>query len=315
MAWDADGFARWDAAQTLMQRILLGLVADPAAPVSAAFLAACRRCLLDQAGAPALRAEVLTLPAESYLADQMTVVDVDGIHRARESLRRQIGAALSADLLVIYRSLGETGPYAFTPDGIGRRALKNLSLGLLMAAQVPDAGTLCSDQFAAAHNMTDVMAALRLLVDQGGPASEAALAEFYDRWSKHPLVIDKWFSLQATSIRPDALGQVERLMAHRDFSLRNPNRVRSLIGAFCAGNPVRFHAADGAGYRFLADRILELDPLNPQIASRLLKSMIRWRRFDPTRQRLMHAELERVLTTEALSKDVYEVASKALEDG
>ncbi|WP_020506181.1 aminopeptidase N [Lamprocystis purpurea] len=314
MAHDTDGFARWDAAQSLMQRILLGLVASPRKSVPTAFFAAFRDTLLDARGEPALRAEVLTLPGESYLADQMAVVDVDGIHRAGESLRRRIGEELAADLLSVYTAQAESGPYAFTPAAIGRRALKNLTLSYLMAADAPNAVTLCRDQFAAAHNMTDVMAALRLLVDHGGAAGEEALAAFYDRWSAQPLVIDKWFSIQATSSRADVLERVVGLMTHADFSMRNPNRVRSLIGAFCTANPVRFHAADGAGYRFLADRILELDPLNPQIASRLLKSMSRWRRYDPARQALMRAEIARILAVDALSKDVYEVAAKTLED-
>ena len=315
MARDTDGFARWDAAQTLMQRVLLRLVAAPEAPVPHTFFAACRHALLDTHTDPALRAEVLTLPAESYLADQMAEVDVDGIHRARETLRRRIGEALAGDLLAVHADLAEAGPYAFTPEGIGRRALKGLALGYLMAGGVQGALCLCRDQFAAAHNMTDVMVALHLLVDHDGAAGEEALAQFYARWSAEHLVIDKWFSLQATSTRADALQRVIRLMAHPDFSLRNPNRVRSLIGAFCTGNLVRFHAADGAGYRFLADRVLELDPLNPQIAARLLKPMVRWRRFDGGRQALMRAELARVSAADALSRDVFEVVSKALEAG
>ncbi len=314
MARDTDGFARWDAAQTLMQRVLLRLVAEPGSDAPSAFFGACRLALLDTDVAAALRAEVLTLPGESYLADQMRVVDVDGIHRAREFLRRRIGEELRDDLMAVYAAQAETGPYAFNPESAGRRALKGLALAYLMAGGGEEALTRCRDQFAAAHSMTDVMVALRLLVDRGGPAGEAALVEFYRRWSTEPLVIDKWFSIQATSIRADTLEQVFHLMDHPDFSLRNPNRVRSLIGAFCTGNPVRFHAADGAGYRFLADRVLELDPLNPQIASRLLKSMIRWRRFDQGRQELMRAQLARVLDAAALlSKDAYEVASKALE--
>jgi len=315
MARDTDGFARWDAAQTLMQRLLLRLVAQPEHQVPAAFFGACRLALLDSQVDPALRAEVLTLPGESYLADQLPVVDVEGIHRAREFLRRRVGEELEGDLYSVYVAQAETGRYAFTPDGTGRRSLKGLVLGYLMAGGGEGAASLCRDQFTAAHSMTDVMAALRLLVDRGGPAGAEALAEFYRRWSAEPLVIDKWFSIQATSSRADTLHQVLALMNHPDFSLRNPNRVRSLIGAFCTGNPVRFHAADGAGYRFLADRVLELDPLNPQIASRLLKSLIRWRRFDRGRQDLMRTELGRVLAAEALSKDAYEVASKALEGG
>lgn len=313
MAHDSDGFSRWDAAQTLMQRLLLGLVEDREAPISESFLEAFRRALLDDKGDAALRAEVLTLPSESYLGDQMAVVDVDGIHRARQQVRRRVGEALHPHLLEVYGASQETGPYRFTPEGIGHRSLKNLALDYLMAGPQPQAPELCQAQLDAAHNMTDVIAALRLLVDQGGSPAESALDAFYARWSGEPLVIDKWFSLQAISHRPDALERVHALLDHPDFSLRNPNRVRSLIGAFTTGNPVRFHGADGGGYRFLADRVLELDPLNPQIASRLLRGLIRWRRYDSHRQALMRSELERVLRTESLSKDSYEVASKALE--
>jgi len=314
MAHDSDGFNRWDAAQTLMQRLLLTLVRDPDHVVPDSFCDAFRSALLDSAGDQALLAEVLTLPSEGYLADQMDVVDVDGIHRAHAVLERRIGECLRADLLGVYRANTSDGsPYVFTPQAVGRRAIRNLALHYLM--QAPDAEILglCQDQFANGDNMTDVMAALRLLANHGGAEGNAALESFYRRWSKESLVIDKWFAVQASCSREDALNQVLHLMEHPDFSLRNPNRVRSLVGVFCNANQVRFHAPDGGGYRFLADRVLELDPLNPQIASRLLKSMIRWRRFDRVRQSLMCAELHRILDTEELSKDVYEVASKALE--
>ncbi|MGE5153905.1 MAG: aminopeptidase N [Bdellovibrio bacteriovorus] len=313
MAHDSDGFSRWDAAQTLMQRLLLGLVEAPAAEIPERFVDSFRRALLDGSSDTALRAEVLTLPSESYLGDQMAVVDVDGIHAARERVRRRIAESLGPDLAALYESHRETGPYRFEPEAIGRRAIKNLALDYLMAGRQPIGLELCWSQFTAAHNMTDVTAALRHLVDLGGDVGAEALAQFHARWAREPLVIDKWFSLQATSHREDALERVQSLLGHPDFSLGNPNRVRSLIGAFAIGNPVRFHRSDGAGYRFLADRVLELDPLNPQIASRLLRALIRWRRFDLGRQALMRAELERVLRSESLSRDSYEVASKALE--
>jgi aminopeptidase N len=196
---------------------------------------------------------------------------------------------------------------------MGRRALKNLVLGYLTAGR-PELGLgLCRVQLERAVSMTDAIAALRLLVDQGGDAGTRALDDFYRRWSHEPLVVDKWLSVQATSRREGTLSRVIELTRHPDFSLRNPNRVRSLIGAFSTANPVAFHAVDGSGYRFLADRITELDPLNPQIAARLLRGLIRWRRYDPVRQRLMRAELERILRLDQLSSDVYELVSKALD--
>ncbi|MBK1716877.1 aminopeptidase N [Thiocystis violacea] len=313
MAHDSDGFNRWDAAQTLMQRLLLALVADPAARIPDVFFDAFGRALLDPGGDKALLAEVLSLPSESYLGDQMEVVDVDGIHRAHRALGQAIGERLNEPLLAVYCANDDSDPYVFTPEAVGRRSLKNLALGYL--TQAGDAGgrELCRIQFAAARNMTDVMAALRLLVDLDPDQGPRALEDFRRRWSSESLVMDKWFAVQATSPREDALERVIALMGHPDFSPRNPNRVRSLIGAFCNANQVRFHAPDGAGYRFLADRVLELDPLNPQIAARLLKAMIRWRRFDPERQALMRGEIRRVLDSSELSTDVFEVASKALE--
>jgi aminopeptidase N len=160
--------------------------------------------------------------------------------------------------------------------------------------------------------MTDTMAALSVLAGLDVPERAEALADFHRRWRADPLVVDKWLSLQATSRLPGTLAEVERLLAHPAFDLRNPNRVRALIGAFAHGNPLRFHTASGAGYAFLADRVLELDPLNPQVAARMLAPMSRWRRFDPARQSLMRAQLARVLAREGLSKDVFEVASKSL---
>jgi aminopeptidase N len=165
-----------------MLRLLLGLVEDPEAPIPESFLDAFRRALMDDAGDAALRAEVLTLPSETYLADQMAVVDVDGIHRARQRLRRRIGEALHPDLLRVFDAGQETGPYAFSPQGVARRSLKNLALGYLMAGISPGALERCQGQFEAAHNMTDQTAALWLLVDRGGPEAESALEAFYGRW-------------------------------------------------------------------------------------------------------------------------------------
>jgi aminopeptidase N len=313
MRYDSDGFSRWDAAQNLMQRLLLAMAETAASEVPTPFVDAFRNALTDARTDAALLAEVLTLPSESYLGDQMAVVDVDDIHRARTALKRRIGEQLAEDLLAVYHANRCDEPYSPTPEGIGRRAIKNLALSYLAAAGDEAAMQLCLAQFADAGNMTDSLAALRLLVDHGGDEGPKALDAFYRRWSNESLVIDKWFSVQATSSREGTLDAVLGLMAHPDFSLRNPNRVRSLVGAFCTANPARFHAADGGGYRFLSERVLELDPLNPQIAARLLKALIRWRRYDSGRQALMRAEIERVLEADQLSTDTFEVASKALK--
>jgi aminopeptidase N len=312
MAHDSDGFNRWDAGQSLFQRILLRMATEPDAQVPDGFFAACRKALRGANADRALLAEILSLPSESYLGDQMETVDVDGIHRARESLRARIAAELHSDLLAIVKQSGETDVFELTPEAVGRRSLKNLCLGYLMSGEDTEVRRLCQEQFAANRNMTDVSAALRLLVDDGGTAEAEALVEFYDRWKDDQLVLDKWFAVQATCKREDTLQRVRGLMSHPDYSITNPNRVRSLVGAFCTGNQYRFHAVDGAGYTFLIDRVSELDPINPQVAARLLQAIARWRHFEGPRREMMRAALWRILEDENLSKDVYEVASKSL---
>ena len=313
MAHDSDGFNRWDAAQLLAQRVILRRVEDPAAPLPAGFIGAFRQALTDARADRALLAEVLTLPSESYLADQMAQVDVDRIHRAREAVKTELATGLRDDLLAVHAACTDAGPYDIEPASIGRRTLRNLALGYLM--QTPDAevAELCLGQYRTAHNMTDRMAALALIADSELPERAPVLADFRARWQHDPLVMDKWFTVQATARHAETLARVRALLADPAFSIRNPNKVRSLIGAFATGNPVRFHAADGSGYGFLVDRVLELDPANPQIAARLLRALSRWRRFDPARQALMRGQLERVAGTAGLSKDVYEIAARSLE--
>jgi len=238
---------------------------------------------------------------------------VDGIHRAREAVKTRLAAALRDELLGVYGAGAETGPYDLAPASIGRRSLRNRALGYLMQRPDPELAARCLAQYKAAHNMTDVMAALALIADSELPERQEVLADFRGRWQHDPLVMDKWFSVQATTRQPDTLARVEALMGDPAFSIRNPNKVRALIGAFATGNPARFHAADGSGYAFLVDRVMELDPANPQIAARLLRALARWRRYDPARQALMRAQLERVAATSGLSKDVYEIAAKSLE--
>ncbi|MGD8309687.1 MAG: aminopeptidase N [Chromatiales bacterium] len=315
-ARDSDAFNRWDASQELFQRVLLRGVAaradgrEPEFPEG--LIEAFRHGLSDRGTDPALVAEVLTLPTESYLGDQMEVVDVDGIHQVRETLKRRIAEALRTDLLAVYRRTGDSGDYDLSPESIGRRALRNLCLAYLMAPDDDEARGLCVTQLREGANMTDVIAALGLLAHSEGPERGQALETFYERWAREPLVLDKWLAVQARSRRTDTLARVRALMDHPAFALRNPNRVRSLIGAFAGGNPVRFHDPGGAGYRFLADRVLEIDRLNPQLAAGLVRVMTRWRRYDGQRQSLMKAQLERVMGAEGTSRDVYEVLAKSL---
>lgn len=313
MANDSDGFSRWDAAQTLVQRVLLRRISDSSEALPDGFVAAFRQALTDPNADKALLAEVLALPSESYLGDQMEEVDVDGIHHSREELKRLLAAELRAELLEVYHANRELGRYDIASSSIARRSLKNLCLGYLAQLQDEVALRLCVEQYHLGHNMTDVMAALSLVADSDAEERAHLLADFYQRWKNDPLVLDKWFTVQAVSKRSDTLDRVQQLTRHPDFSITNPNRVRSLVGAFCSANPVRFHQADGAGYRFLADRVLELDRLNPQVASRMLRLMTRWRRYDSSRQRLIREQLQRVLAADSVSRDVYEIGSKSLE--
>jgi aminopeptidase N len=314
MAHDSDGFNRWDAAQTLSQRILLRLVESEDYQVPNGYFDAFQQALNDAQSDQQLLAEVLTLPSESYLGDQMEQVDVEGIHRAREQLMGLLAQRLQGDFLRVYQAAEETAEYDLSPRSIGRRALRNLCLGYLMQGDAGVGIERCAGQYQQAGNMTDMIAALSLLADTDAQEASALLGDFYQRWQHDPLVLDKWFAVQATSKRADTLERVQSLMRHPAFSIKNPNKVRALIGSFCAGNPARFHAIDGAGYAFLADRVIELDGLNPQVAARMLRIMSRWQRYDPVRQALMRTQLQRILDTQGVSRDVFEIASKSLQE-
>jgi aminopeptidase N len=313
---DPDPFNRWDAGQRLAQNRLLRLVeaveAGEPLRLEEDFIAAFRQTLTHPDLDPALVAQALSLPAESYLADQCAVVNPQAIHAARQFVRRELARGLKEELLAAYHANRTEGPYVFDADSMARRSLKNLCLGYLM--ELEEAGPLehCLEQFRAGDNMTDVLAALTILADYDLPERAEALNQFHDQWQRDLLVVDKWLGIQAGSRLEDTLGQVQALMRHPAFKLTNPNKVRALIGRFCAGNPARFHAADGSGYAFLADRVLELDALNPQIAARMVASLSRWRRYESGRLQLMQAQLERIQHAPKLSRDVYEIVSKSL---
>ena len=317
LAHDRDDFNRWDAGQTLAIRALLALVEDRRQGrtwmLPESFSAAFSRALTSAAD-PALLAQVLTLPSENYLAEQMAIVDVDGIHAAHSFVRRTLAERLRDSLLATYETLHqrERDGYRIDAVAIGQRALKNICLDYLMQIDDADLRALCLRQFREAGNMTDQIGALAPLAHCAGPERVEALTEFYDRWRQEALVMDKWLSLQASSRLSGTLAVVQGLMRHEAFSLRNPNKVRALIGVFSQANPVHFHAADGSGYTFLADQILALNAFNPQIAARLMAAFTRWRKYDPDRQQRMQNQIERILTTPELSPDVYEIAAKSL---
>jgi aminopeptidase N len=317
MAHDTDPFVRWDAGQRLAATVLLRLVRDHAegrapGPLDERLVQAFGRTL-DRAGEdPAFAARLLTLPGSAYLGQQMAPIEVDGIHFAVQHARAELGQRLREGWLAAYRAHLDDGPFSIETEAMARRALKNLALAYPGHARDPEAQELVRAQHAAADNMTDSMASLRLIAETAMPDRDAALAAFYERWQGEPLVINKWFSLQATIEDEAAVERVEGLLAHPAFAWSNPNRVRAVLGAFAMMNPVGFHRRDGAGYRLLAERVIELDRRNPQVAARLLGALGRWRRYDEGRQGLMRAALERVLAAPGLSRDSFEIASKSL---
>ncbi|PPR60977.1 MAG: Aminopeptidase N [Alphaproteobacteria bacterium MarineAlpha4_Bin2] len=317
MAHDPDPFNRWEAGQQYATGYLLQAVEavqrGDAPPAAAEFIAALSVLLTDHHLNKAFVAEAIMLPSEEYLGNQMARVDVEAIHTAREALRREIATSLRSLILEIYHDNRANRPYDPDPKSAGQRKLKNGALGYLVSLPDVKMRGLAASQFETADNMTDTIAALACLKDIEGVDRNLAFTAFYERWRDDTLVLDKWFSLQAMSSLPETLDAVVGLLEHPAFSLRNPNKVRALIGAFCAGNQLRFHAPSGAGYQFLATRIMELDELNPQVAARLLAPLGQWRRFDLERQSLMCAELKRILGKAELSRDVFEVASKSLE--
>jgi len=308
-AHDDDPFARYEATQQLMLNTLINAIAGNT-PDHEAVVEAVRETLADEALDPAFVAEAVLLPSEAFLGDHMPVVDPHAIHAAREALRRRLAEALEPQWRAAYAA-NAANRFEYSPAAKGARRLRTVALNYLMAAGAPDAPALAMRQYDHADNMTDRQGALGALANSDAPERHAALAAFYERYRGDALVLDKWFTVQAVSTRDDALEQVEALAAHPDFTLANPNRMRALVGAF-ASNQRAFHDPSGRGYRFLADTILKVDSLNPQTAARLVPALGRWRRFDEARQALMRAELERIVATPGLSKDVLEQASKSL---
>ena len=313
---DSDDFNRWEAGQQLSIRVLQGMIKDiqenRQSVINEHLVQAFSRLLDQQDSDPALLAEALTLPAEAYLAEEMKVVDVDAIHTAREQLRHALADALRSQWRQVFQINQTPGEYELNPADMGKRRLRNCALDYLLALNTEQVRQIALQHYEQAGNMTDAMGALGPLAMTDCPQSEIALQDFHDRWKGDALVMDKWFSLQAMAPLPGTLRRVSGLMEHPLFSMKNPNKVRALIGAFAQGNPVCFHAPDGSGYKFLAARIIELDPLNPQVAARLCKVFSHWRRYDEKRQKLMQSELERVLSRPKLSRDVYEVVERSL---
>ena len=311
---DSDAFVRWDAAQRMAENAILAQCQRRAEgqdmQLDAALVKAFRGILSDEAADPALLAEAVTLPDEDFLADQMKVVDVDGIHAARQFIRRGLAKELEELLSLRYNEMNDGAAYQKTPAAMARRSLKNTCLSYLLGIATGE--SLAAAQLEASDNMTDTLAAIRGLIFIDSPLAARALAEFESRWSGDALVMDKWFIMQAIKPGSGTVNTVRKLMKHPEFSIRNPNKVRALIGVFSMLNPTGFHAIDGSGYEFHADRVIELDSLNPQMAARMASAFNRWKRYDEDRKALMKTELQRISSLPNLSSDVSEIVNNAL---
>ncbi len=316
MANDSDSFNRWDAGQTWLINVLLNLINDYqqqrqlALPMG--LVEQFSDVLTDEDTDPSLIAKMLTIPSENYLAAQMTIADVDAIHAARQFLKRSIATGLKQQFSDIYQRYSAKEKYQFNAVDMAKRSLKNVCLSYLMTAEDPMQTQRCLKQMKQSDNMTDTLTGLALLSDQAGPESEHALRAFYEQWQHDRLVVDKWLTVQAQSHLPNTLIRVKGLMKHPAFSIKNPNNVRALIGQFCRNNPINFHAKDGSGYQFLAEQVLVLNKLNPQVASRMLGAFNSWRQYDSERQAMIKKVLMDIASQPDLSSDVYEVVTKYL---
>lgn len=319
---DSDGFNRWDAGQKLALKAIRAIIDsdldnDQVAArgdVSEALISAYRSLLLNDDLDSALVAKMLQLPSEMYLIELSSDVDVERVHLARERVRKTLAQSLSAELKRCYKNNQAEGvSYIFGSAEVAGRTLKNASLGYLLAINDAEALAWAVDQYHRASNMTDCLGALSALMQSGCDAERTVcVAHFYDKWKADQQVIELWFTLQAASQVSTDLKSIESLLLHPAFDIKNPNKIRAVIGVFAAQNLVNFHDLSGSGYRFLADKIIQLDKLNPQIASRLVTPLSRWSKYDSKRQALILSELERIMASGTLSKDVYEVVSKSL---
>ena len=320
MQHDTDGFNRWDAGQQLSVQVLQTLIGQyqrgETLVMDPRLVEALRSVLTNPQLDQAMVAEMLSLPGEAYLTEISEVADVDAIHAAREFARKQLADSLFNELWERYqanREVSKVTPYVAEDEHFARRSLQNIALSYLSLSGKPEVVKATLEQFENSDNMTERLNALAILVNSPFEAEKAlALASFAEHFKDNPLVMDQWFSVQAASPLPGGLQRVQQLMEHPAFTIKNPNKVRALIGAFAGQNLINFHAADGSGYRFLADLVIQLNALNPQIASRQLAPLTRWRKYDSARQALMKAELERIRSSGELSSDVFEVVSKSL---
>lgn len=321
MAHDSDAFNRWEAGHRLAMQRLLNLIEQvqrgETLRLDELFIDGLRTTLNDQSLDPSFREVVLTLPSELMLAEQCAVIDPQAIHTARQFMRQTLSERLKADFIANYEANLTPGKYSPDAKSAGKRGLKNLCLSYLLGPSYllgwQDESTLqlAHAQIASADNMTDRVAALMALVNTGSKTAQQPLKHFYSDFKNEALVVDKWFSLQAVATHTD-VNAVRKLMTHPAFTLKNPNRARSLIFSFCNGNPSQFHAADGSGYEFWTEQVTALNKLNPQVAARLVRTLDHWKKYQPALKQQMRAALQKVAAAKGLSKDVQEVVSRSL---
>jgi aminopeptidase N len=316
MAHDTDAFNRWDAAQQLYFRELDSLIStfqNHGVPeVSSHLIQAFKKALQDPGIDRALTAKTITLPDENEIGEKYEIIDVDVIHSARQFLKKTIARSLEAPLMEIIESCSAIDHRDLSHSAMAHRSLENAALSYVASLETPASQEIIQQHFMSAGNMTQEIFALTLLCDMDSPLTEPALERFYKKWRTDPLVMDKWFSVQASATRSGTLENIKSLCLHPDFTRKNPNRIRSLIGVFGMTNPFVFHQADGAGYRFFADQVIHLDKINPQITARMVSAFNRYKRYDAARRELMQNELQRIHDVQGLSRDVYEIVSRAL---
>jgi aminopeptidase N len=309
MARDADSFNRWEAGQAAARETMLAMMKGGAP--DPLYIDALGEVLAHATDDMAFAANMLSPPLESEIAMAVKVIDPEAIHQARKGLIRAAAAAHRDSFAGLYRKLPPIGPFSPDAASAGRRALRNACLRYLTAADDEDAATLAAAHYETATNMTDMIAGLAALSRMASPRADDAFDHFQARFAKDPLVLDKWMALQAGSPRADTVERVQALMHHSAFDMKNPNRVRALIGAF-SGNQLRFHSADGSGYALLGETLRGLDKINAQVAARMAGAFETWRRFDERRQSLIRRELEAILKSPGLSSNMFEVATKML---
>ncbi|HYM17289.1 MAG TPA: aminopeptidase N [Micropepsaceae bacterium] len=316
MSRDTDSFNRWEAGQQLSTEVLLKTIKDTQAGrepvIDKTYIGAIGAVLARADEDHAFTALMLMPPSESELALSLNPIDPDGIHRARKRLIEAVADAHRPLFASLYARLESSGPFSPDAASAGRRSLRNASLRFLTATDDERAAELANEHYRSASNMTEMTAGLAALARIASPRRDSAFADFHDRFKEDPLVLDKWMGLQAMSPLADTVERVRALMSHKVFSLKNPNRVRALVGAFAIGNPLRFHDPSGSGYRLVREVVQTLDSINPQTAARMAAAFETWRRYDGNRQALMRAELEAIAARPGLSANLYEMVTKML---